>query len=68
MISSKIIKEIANKENKKVGKDVIKKIEDLLEEQVKLIIKKAARRADFDGRVVVKAGDVAGEGEVKKEA
>jgi len=58
MISSKIIKQIAKKENKNIGKEAIKKIQSILIGKTEEIIKKSARNADFAGRKTIKLADV----------
>lgn len=58
MISTKTIKEIAKQENKKIGNEAIKKIEHILTEKTKDIIKNATREADFSGRQVIRKEDV----------
>ena len=58
MPSLKKIKDIVNKENKKISKKAIEKINLVLEEKVIEIVKKSARNADFEGRKVIKEKDV----------
>lgn len=58
MISSKKIKEITEKEGKKIGADAISLLNKLLEKESEKIIKKAARNADFSGRKVIRKEDV----------
>ena len=54
---NKIIKELARKEGKKIGKETIKKINKILEGETARIIKKSARNADFMGRKIIKEED-----------
>ena len=58
MISSKLIKEKAKKEGKKIGEKAIKKIETMLKEITTQEIKKAARQSDFSGRQTIKQEDI----------
>ena len=58
MLSLKKLKDIVNKENKKISKKAIKKINLLLEEKARETIKKSARNADFEGRKVIKEKDI----------
>lgn len=50
MITIKRIREMAKKENKKIGKNALSKIEDLLEKGSEQIIKRASKNSDFSGR------------------
>ncbi|MEK6859803.1 MAG: histone-like protein [Nanoarchaeota archaeon] len=54
----KKIKILAKENDKKIGKDAIKKIESLLLNNIEIIIKKASRNADFSGRKVIKPEDI----------
>ena len=58
MLSLKKIKDIADKENKKISKKAIDKISLILEKNAREIIKKSARNADFEGRKIIKEKDV----------
>lgn len=58
MIYTQIIKKIALKDDKKIGKDAVKKIESLIFKNIEIIIKKASRNADFSGRKVIKVKDI----------
>ena len=58
MISLKNLKDIADKENKKISKKAIDKISLILEKSAREIIKNSARNADFGGRKVIKEKDV----------
>lgn len=57
MVSNKKIKEIGKKEKKIIGTRVIKKIQKILEKEAEMMIKKASRNADFDGRKRLVEGD-----------
>ena len=58
MISEKKIKEfVYNETNKKIGKKAIRKINKILEDQLKILLKKAKRSADFAGRILIKEND-----------
>ncbi len=54
----KTVKKESMKNNKKIGKDALKKIESMLEKNIIEIIKKASRNADFSGRKIIKAKDI----------
>ena len=58
MISVKKIKELARKENKKIGKKAIEKLNKYLKQKTKEILKNSARNADFSGRKIIKQEDV----------
>lgn len=58
MVSKKIIKDLAEKEKKKIGNSTIKKIEGILTEKTKEILKDASRQADFSGRKIIKPQDI----------
>lgn len=58
MVIQKLIKEFANKNKKKIGKKAIKKINDILEKKLLLIISKSSRNADFSGRIIINETDV----------
>ena len=58
MTSIKKIREIAKKDDKKLSKKAIKKINSMLEEKAEDIIRKAARKADFSGRKTIKQEDI----------
>lgn len=59
MISKKKVKEFAEKENsKKISEDAIKKLDEILEEKMRKILKKSSRSADFAGRTVIRKEDI----------
>ncbi|MDO8460563.1 MAG: hypothetical protein Q7S74_05615 [Nanoarchaeota archaeon] len=59
MISKNAVKEIAKKiSSKKISKDTFIKIDKMIEERVTKIISDASRKADFEGRVVIKGRDI----------
>ena len=51
------IKECVKKENKKIGEKAIKELLVYLKEGIKERVKRAAKRADFAGRKVIKVSD-----------
>ena len=57
-MNSKIIKEIAKKENKKIGKETINKILIHLKKETEEIIKRGAKNSDFLARKVIKPEDI----------
>lgn len=63
MISSKKIKQLVKKENKKIGKKSLDKIEGILEKKAGEIIKNAIKKADFFGRKIIKIEDISDEEE-----
>lgn len=58
MAIQKLIKELTKKNNKKISKKAIKKINDILEERLKIIIIKSSRNADFSGRIIINDRDI----------
>lgn len=58
MVSSKRIKEFAEKEDKKLSKKAIGRINKYLEKKVLEIIKSAKKNADFYGRKIIKEEDL----------
>jgi len=59
MISSQKLKKIIKKENnKRISKKAIDKLNRILEQKIKEIIKKAIRNADFSGRKTIKEEDI----------
>lgn len=54
----KEVKNMAEKEGKKISKDAIKKINRILKNKADKVIKMASRNADFAGRKVIKVVDV----------
>ena len=58
MAIQKLIRELARKNKKKVGKNAISKINSLLEKRLELIILKSSRNADFSGRIIINESDV----------
>ena len=58
MISIKKIKNIAEKEDKKISMKALNEIEKILEKECEQIIKKASQQADFAGRKVIKDEDI----------
>ncbi len=58
MISQKKIREIARKENRKISKKAINKVQTILEKRAIELITKAKRNADFSGRNVIKDSDI----------
>jgi len=58
MAIQKLIKEFANKNKKKISKKAIKKINNILEKKLELIISKSSRNADLSGRIVINEFDV----------
>ncbi len=51
------IKEIAKKNNKKIGKETINALNLILADEIERRIKNASRIADFQGRTVIKKED-----------
>lgn len=61
MISKRKIKEIMEEcGGKKISGKAIVKVESFLEVEVKRILKKAAKKADYAGRVIVMEKDILG--------
>lgn len=58
MVSTKEIKKIAGKNNKKIGKDALLKIEMKIKKNIQMLIKKASRNADLSGRKIIKSEDI----------
>ena len=58
MAIQKLIKEFANKNKKKISKKAIKKINNILEKKLELVISKSSRNADFSGRIIINESDV----------
>jgi len=58
MISKKEMKIIAGKQNKKIGKDALKLLDEILKEKIEFILKRASRAADFAGRSTIKKEDL----------
>ena len=58
MISTNKIKKLAIKEKKKIGRKAIEKINKILEDKTKAILRKAARNSDFAGRIIIKEEDI----------
>ena len=58
MISTNKIKKLAINEKKKIGKKAIEKINKILEDKTKSLLRKAARNADFAGRITIKEEDI----------
>ena len=59
MVPIRKIRELARKEsNKRISKKAIIKLNNLLEKQLRIIIKKATRNADFAGRNTIKEEDI----------
>lgn len=58
MMSVKKIKEMAKENEKKISKMAIKKINLILEEKARLLIKKAILNSDFKGRIIIKEEDI----------
>lgn len=54
---SELKKTVEKYENKRIGEKALKKLNKVLENEILKLIKHAARRADFAGRVVIKEGD-----------
>ena len=57
MIKKSSIKKLAEQHNKKIGKLALEKIDFLVEEFIKKLLKKAIRRADISGRIILKEED-----------
>ena len=57
MISKKETKEIAKKTSKKLGKEAFQKLDFITKEFIFKLIKKASRKADYQGRIILKKGD-----------
>ncbi len=58
MISERKIKHFVAKESgKKISKDAVKKVNELIAQYIGNLIKKASRNADFSGRIVIKKDD-----------
>jgi histone H3/H4 len=58
MAIKKLIRESAKKNKKKISLEAIKKINDILEERLNIIITKSSRNADFSGRIVINERDI----------
>lgn len=58
MMSSQKLKKLIKNEGKRASKKAIKKLNKILEEKAKEIIKKAKRNADFAGRKTIKEEDI----------
>lgn len=58
MTIQKLIKELVKKKKKKISKKAIRKINEILEEKLEVIILKSSRNADFSGRVIIGESDV----------
>lgn len=59
MISHQKLKDIIKKEDgKRISKKAIDKLNRILEQKIKEIIKKAIRNADFSGRKTIKEEDI----------
>ncbi len=58
MISTQKIKNITKKEKMRISKKAIEKLFNILEEKSKEIIRKATRKAEFSGRVIIKETDI----------
>ena len=58
MISIAKIRDIATKEKKKISRKAINKINQIIEENLRKIIRKASRNADFSGRKIIKEEDI----------
>ncbi len=59
MISANDLKKFAKKYNKKIGGESAILIETLIKQELEERIKKAARNADFAGRITIKEEDFA---------
>jgi len=58
MISERKVKYFVAKESrKKISKEAIKKINELIAQYMGNLIKEASRNADFNGRIVIKKED-----------
>lgn len=58
MIKVKEVRQIVRKEyKKKIGKSALLKLNSIAEEYIKEILKKASRKADINGRVIIKEND-----------
>ena len=57
MISKKETKEIAKKTCKKIGNEAFKKLDIMTKEFIFKLIKKASRKADYQGRKILKKED-----------
>jgi len=58
MINKNKVKDILEREfNKKIGLKAINKLDIILEEYVKDILKKASKKSDFYGRKIIKEND-----------
>lgn len=66
MINKKLIKDIAEKRDKKIGISAIKKIEEILTTDVEKLILRASRQADFSGRKIIKEEDIVEEKEERE--
>ncbi len=58
MSNKALIKAIAEKKGKKIGLSAIRKIEELLIEEIEKLLMRASRQADFSGRKIIKAEDI----------
>lgn len=58
MISKKETKLIAGKYNKKIGIQALKKLDQIIVNEIKEIIRKSARKADIKGSIVIKKEDI----------
>jgi len=58
MAIQKLIKEFAKKNNKKISKKAIQKINKILEQKLWLIALKSSRNADLSGRIIINEFDV----------
>ena len=57
MISKKETKEIAGKNSKKLGQEAFQKLDSITKEFILKLIKQASRKADYQGRTILKKED-----------
>jgi len=58
MIPKKEILELLKKENKKLSKEGLVKIKEILKEQLKIILKNSSINADINARKIIKKEDI----------
>ncbi len=60
MISKSFFKNVVSKKGKKIGDEGIGELVEILKGEIEVLISKAVRKADIDGRKVLRKGDFEG--------
>jgi histone H3/H4 len=58
MITLNYIRRLTKNFHKKIGNDALNELENILKKDLEDIIKKAAKNADFSGRITIKPADL----------